>query len=113
VIFQFFVGVYGGYFGAGIGILMLSALAFVGIPEITRMNAVKNVLASTMNGVTAVIFISAGVVVWKYAIAMAIAAIIGGYIGARIARRMKAEYVRAIVISIGFLVAGYAWYKAH
>ena len=113
VFFQFLVGIYGGYFGAGIGILMLSALAFMGIPEIHEMNALKSVLGSTINGVTAVIFAMSGVVVWKYAFVMAIAAIAGGYLGARVSRKMKAEYVRIIVVSIGFLVAGYAWYKAH
>jgi len=54
--FQLLVGIYGGYFGAGIGILMLSSLAFLGIPNIHEMNAVKNILAATMNGISAVIF---------------------------------------------------------
>lgn len=111
VIFQFFVGVYGGYFGAGIGILMLSSLAFVGIPNIHHMNAVKSVLAATMNGITALIFAVSGVIVWKYAIAMAVAASAGGYLGARVARKMKADYVRAIVICIGFAVAAYSWFS--
>ena len=111
IFFQFLVGVYGGYFGAGIGILMLSALAFVGISGIHEMNAVKNVLSSTINGVTAIIFIASGVIVWKYAIIMAIASIAGGYVGARVGRRMKAEYVRMIVVFIGFAVAAYAWFS--
>jgi uncharacterized membrane protein YfcA len=109
VLFQFLVGIYGGYFGAGIGILMLSSLAFMGIPNIHHMNAVKNILAVTMNGITAVIFAVAGVVVWKYAAVMAIAAIAGGYAGARVARRMRPDYVRAIVVCIGFGVAAYSW----
>jgi uncharacterized protein len=109
VFFQFLVGVYGGYFGAGIGILMLSSLAFMGIPDIHEMNAVKNILAATMNGVSAVIFATAGVVAWKYAAIMAIAAIAGGYAGARIARRMKQSWIRAIVVTIGFLVAAWSW----
>jgi len=109
IIFQFFVGVYGGYFGAGIGILMLSSLAFVGIPNIHQMNAVKTVLGGTINGVTAIIFIFAKVIVWKYAWVMALASIAGGYAGARVARRMRAEYVRALVVAIGFGVAAYSW----
>ena len=109
VLFQFLVGVYGGYFGAGIGILMLSALAFAGIPNIHQMNGVKSLLAATINGITVVIFALAGVIVWKYAIVMAVAASCGGYTGARVARRMKAEYVRAIVVAIGFGVAAYSW----
>jgi uncharacterized protein len=109
IFFQFLVGVYGGYFGAGIGILMLSSLAFMGIPNIHHMNAVKNILAVTMNGVTALILGAAGVVVWKYAAIMAVASIVGGYAGARIARRMRPDYVRVIVVSIGFGVAAYSW----
>jgi len=109
VAFQFMVGVYGGYFGAGIGILMLSSLAFVGISEIHQMNAVKTVLGGTINGVTALIFILAKVVVWKYALAMALASIIGGYLGARVALRMQAEYVRVLVVVIGLGVAAYSW----
>jgi uncharacterized membrane protein YfcA len=109
VFFQFLVGVYGGYFGAGIGILMLSSLAFAGIGDIHRMNAVKNILAVAMSGITAVILAFAGVVVWKYAAIMAVATIAGGYIGARVARRMKPDYVRAIVVCIGFAVAAYSW----
>jgi len=111
VVFQFFVGVYGGYFGAGIGILMLSSLAFVGIPNIHQMNAVKSVLAATMNGITAAIFAVSGVIAWKYAIAMAVAASAGGYTGARLARRTKAGYVRAVVVLIGFAVAAYSWWS--
>lgn len=105
VAFQLLVGIYGGYFGAGIGILMLSSLAFLGIPDIHEMNAVKNILAATMNGVSAVIFALAGVVVWKYAAIMAVAAILGGYAGARIARRLNRDVVRGIVVFIGFAVA--------
>jgi len=109
VLFQLLVGIYGGYFGAGIGILMLSALAFLGIPDIHEMNAVKNILAATMNGISAVIFALAGVVVWKYAAIMAVAAILGGYTGARAARRMNREVVRLIVVAIGFVVAAWSF----
>jgi uncharacterized membrane protein YfcA len=107
--FQLLVGIYGGYFGAGIGILMLSSLAFVGIPDIHQMNAVKSILAATMNGVSAIILGAAGAVRWDYAVIMAIAAVAGGYAGARIGRRMRADYVRAIVVAIGFTVAIYSW----
>jgi len=110
VFFQFLVGIYGGYFGAGIGILMLSSLAFMGIENIHEMNAVKNILAASMNGVTLVIFAYSGVIVWKYAAIMAVMTIAGGYAGARIARKTKPEYVRAFVIFIGFAVAIYSWW---
>ena len=110
VFFQFLVGVYGGYFGAGIGILMLSSLAFMGIPDIHRMNAVKSILAAAMNGITVAIFAYSGVVVWHYALVMALAGIAGGFLGARVARRTKPDYVRALVIIIGFAVAAYSFF---
>jgi len=111
VCFQFLVGVYGGYFGAGIGILMLSSLAFVGIPDIHQMNAVKSILAAAMNGTSLVIFLLSGAIVWKYAIAMAVAGSVGGYVGARVARKFKPIIIRAIVILIGFGVAIYSWMR--
>lgn len=110
VFFQFLVGVYGGYFGAGIGILMLSSLAFVGIHDIHEMNAVKTVLAAAMNGVTIVIFALSDAIVWKVGFIMALAAIAGGYIGARVARKMPAPFIRGLVVAIGFGVAAYSWF---
>lgn len=100
--FQFLVALYGGYFGAGIGILMLSALGFMGVGDIHRMNAVKTFLATAINGTAAVAFVNDGLVNWSYAVPMAVTAIAGGYAGARVARRMPASYVRYAVIAIGF-----------
>lgn len=111
VFFQLLVGIYSGYFGAGSGILMLSSLAFMGIGSIHETNAIKNTLGATMNGITAVIFAFSGVIVWKFAVPMALTAILGGYAGARVSRRMKAEYIRAIVVAIGFAVAAYSWWS--
>jgi uncharacterized protein len=108
---QFVIAVYGGYFGAGIGILMLSVLPFMGTENIHQTNAAKTVLAAVINGVTVVIFIIEGVVVWHYALAMAVAAIIGGYLGAHFARRLPAIYVRVLVIVIGFSLGGYYLWK--
>jgi uncharacterized membrane protein YfcA len=90
---------------------MLSSLAFAGISDIHGMNAVKSILAATMNGITALILAWAGVVMWKYAAVMAIASVAGGYAGARVARRMRPDYVRAVVVSIGFGVAAYSWWR--
>ena len=110
ILAQFLIAVYGGYFGAGIGILMLSALPFMGIDDIHRVNGVKTVLASVINGVSVGIFVARDAVVWKYALAMAGAAVVGGYVGARTARRMPARYVRWAVVVIGFgLAAYYFW----
>jgi hypothetical protein len=108
--FQFLVAVYGGYFGAGIGILMLTALGLMGLQNIHQANAVKTLLASAINGVSVVIFVYYRLVEWRYAGVMAVAAIAGGYAGARVARRLPAVYARWAVIAIGFGLAGYyAW----
>lgn len=111
IFFQFLVGVYGGYFGAGIGILMLTSLSFLGLPDIHTMNGLKSVLGFLMNAVASVVFLSEGAVVWKYAAVMAVASMLGGYAGARFAKRLPQSYVRAIVIAVGFGVAGYSFYK--
>jgi uncharacterized membrane protein YfcA len=116
---QFFIAVYGGYFGAGIGILMLSALGFMGVGDINRMNAVKTFLAATINAASVVVFVQSKdenqdpLVNWHYAIPMAIAAIIGGYAGARIARRLPASVVRYAVIVIGFGLAAYYFIRQY
>lgn len=109
--FQFAVSVYGGYFGAGIGILMLSSLALMGVGDMHRMNALKTVLAGCINGVSVVIFVNDGKVNWEYALPMALAAILGGYLGAAAAVRVKPRYVRWAVICIGFSLAGYYFFR--
>jgi uncharacterized membrane protein YfcA len=107
VLFQFLVSVYGGYFGAGIGILMLSGLALMGLADIHQMNALKSLLAVGINGVSAAVFVLEGKVVWEYAPAMAGAAVVGGYLGAHFGRRIPAVFVRWFVIVVGFGLAGY------
>lgn len=111
LVFQFGVAVYGGYFGAGIGILMLSALAMMGMADIHVMNALKSWLGSCINGVAVVVFIVGGRVDWPLAIAMAIAGAIGGYGGASIARRLDRNLVRRLVVAIGFALAAMFFYR--
>lgn len=103
--YQLLVGVYGGYFGAGIGILMLAVLGMMGLQNIHQMNGLKNILGSTINGVASVYFIYAGLIDWPAAGLMAVGAIIGGYGAAGIARRMGQVMVRRLVIAIGFAMA--------
>ncbi|HUY91330.1 MAG TPA: sulfite exporter TauE/SafE family protein [Pirellulales bacterium] len=110
MVFQLLVAVYGGYFGAGIGILMLSALAMMGLGDIHRMNALKTLLGSCINGVAVVVFVAGGKVNWRYALVMAAAAIVGGYFGAHFARRLDRNLVRRTVVSIGFVLAAYYFY---
>ncbi|HXD88578.1 MAG TPA: sulfite exporter TauE/SafE family protein [Urbifossiella sp.] len=102
VAFQFLIGIYGGYFGAGIGILMITTLTFMGVGDIHRVNAVKTFLAATINGASVIVFIDFDLVRWPFAAAMVPSAILGGYLGARVARRLPARYVRYAVIAIGF-----------
>jgi uncharacterized membrane protein YfcA len=111
VIFQFFVAVYGGYFGAGIGVLMLSSLGLMGIGDIYRMNGVKTVLAACINGVSVIVFVWEGKVEWRYALPMALTAIVGGYFGARVGRLLPRSLVRWLVILVGFGLAAYYFAK--
>jgi len=100
--YQFLVAVYGGYFGAGIGILMLAALGLMGLSDIHQMNGLKNILGSATNMVAATYFVFAGMVDWPSAALMAAGAIIGGYGAAGIARKIGQKAVRRIVIVTGF-----------
>jgi uncharacterized membrane protein YfcA len=111
IVFQFFVAVYGGYFGAGIGILMLSALSLMGFNDIHQMNALKTLLAVCINSVSVLLFVWYGKVIWEYGLAMAVAAILGGYLGAAGARRMNRAVVRSIVIAIGLSLSAYYFVK--
>jgi len=111
IVFQFLVAVYGGYFGAGIGILMLSSLGLMGLGDIHRMNALKTFLAACINGISVAWFVFKDAVDWRFALVMAVAAVGGGYLGARVARRLDRNLVRWIVIAIGFGLAGYFFYE--
>lgn len=101
LLFQFGVAVYGGYFGAGIGILMLAALGFMGFTNIHRMNGLKNWGGLCINVVAAATFALGGFVDWPVAVAMATGALAGGYAGSRLAQRVPQAWVRRAVVVIG------------
>ena len=103
--YQFLVSVYGGYFGAGVGILMLAALGFMGLGNIHRMNGLKNWGGLCMNAVAATMFAFTRFVHWPIALAMAAGAVSGGYLGSRVAQRVPQGLVRGAVVVIG-LVSG-------
>lgn len=105
LVYQFLVSIYGGYFGAGVGILMLAALGFMGLRNIHRMNGLKNWGGLCMNAVAAIMFAFSSLVNWPLAVAMAVGAMAGGYIGSRTAQRVPQEFVRSSVVIIG-LVSG-------
>ncbi|MDT4895676.1 MAG: uncharacterized protein QOH25_753 [Acidobacteriota bacterium] len=114
IIFQFFSSIYGGYFGAGNGILMLAALGLLGLSDIHRANGIKNFLGICINSAAVAGFIVYKLVYWPDALLMAVAAIAGGYFGASTARRMGRVFVRRTVITIG-LVIGFVmlWRLGH
>jgi len=116
-VLQFVVAVYGGYFGAGIGILMLAVLGALGLGDIHRLNAVKNVLATVINGAAAGLFAAGSFfgsqdVSWGHAAIMAVAAVLGSFAGAGVARRLPAPFVRRGVALIGFVLAAYYFWPS-
>lgn len=110
---QFVVAIYGGYFGAGIGILMLAILAFSGLPNLNAMNGVKNALSVAINGVALVPFILARIIDWPVALLMAVFALIGGYAGSRFFRLVPSRVTRALVIALGVAMTSYFFLRAH
>lgn len=105
------VCVYIGYFGAGAGFLMMSALAVFGIEEINRINAIKVVTTTLANGIAVVTFVVRGQVEWRYCLLMMVTAAIGGYIGARVSRKLDGRIVRAMVVVIGLGMAAYFFWR--
>lgn len=101
LILQFGVAVYGGYFGAGIGILMLATMGLLGLHHIHEMNAIKTVLASLINIVAAAYFIFAGLVLWPQAAVMTLGAALGYFLGSHMAQKISQQQVRNIVGVIG------------
>jgi uncharacterized membrane protein YfcA len=104
---QFAIGVYGGYFGAGAGILMLAVLGFMGLSNIHQMNGLKNWGGMCMNFVAATMFAVGGIVDWPVAGAMAVGGLLGGYGGSRLAQRIGQQPVRRAIVTIGF--AAFVW----
>jgi uncharacterized membrane protein YfcA len=104
---QLVIALYGGYFGGGIGILMLATLGLMGMQNIHEMNAVKTLLAACINGVAVVTFVLAGAVVWGPALVMIAGSLVGGYGGAAFARRLDPRVVRWFVIAVGVVMTVY------
>ena len=102
--FQFLVALYGGYFGAGMGILMLAALGLIGLTDMHEMNGLKNLLAICINGVAAVYFALAGAVDWPAVAVMAVTSILGGLAGAKLAHKLGRKFVRGAVVAIGVVM---------
>lgn len=110
---QLAIGIYGGYFGAGIGILMLSGLGLMGLTNIHQMNGLKSVLGTAINGIAVVIFVAEGKVVWPYALSMMATSVFGGFLAAHFSRQIPGKFVRWFVIAIGFLLSAYFFWQRY
>ncbi|WP_207456898.1 sulfite exporter TauE/SafE family protein [Azospirillum sp. SYSU D00513] len=104
---QFLIAIYGGYFGGGIGILILATLGVFGMTDLHAMNGLKSLVSGLLNLVAVIAFIVGGVVHWPEAIAMTVAAIAGGYAGASVARRIPPPLLRKFVIAVGVAMTAY------
>jgi uncharacterized membrane protein YfcA len=109
----FLVALYGGYFGAGIGILMIGALSFISRGDIRHVVALKNFLTLCMRGMAVFVLVLQGNVNWKYGAPMAVGGLIGGYIGGMISHRANRTLVRSVVIAIGFAASAYFFWKLY
>ncbi len=105
MIAQVCVAIYGGYFGAGMSIMMLSILALIGMTDILEMSAMTSLLSLAINGVAGIFFACAGLVYWPFALAMALGAVVGGYGAAGVARRIGKVAIRRFVIFMGITIA--------
>jgi uncharacterized membrane protein YfcA len=105
------ISIYGGYFGGGQGLMMLAALTLAGRTDIHRMNALKSALSALVNGVAVAIFAVAGAVQWLPACVMIAGAVVGGYGGARIARRVEPKRVRPVVVALGWVLTAAFFYR--
>jgi len=111
LLFQFAVAIYGGYFGAGIGILMLATLGVIGLSHIHEMNVLKTILGSLINLVAAAWFIWSGLIDWPRAGMMTIGALLGYFLGSHFAQRIPQKRVRQIITLIGFILSVVTFYE--
>jgi uncharacterized membrane protein YfcA len=107
IVFLFPIAIYGGYFGGGIGIMILAAFRLYGLTDIHAMNGIKTLLSATLNFIASLVFIVAHDVYWRPTLIMMAAGILGGLVGPYIARRMKPAVIRGIVIAVGVVMTAY------
>src|SRR5579884_4130955 len=110
---QAVAAVYIGYFGAGVGIVMLALLAMMGMENIHSMNGLKTLLATCGNAMAVIVFIFARAVFWKQALLMIVGGALGGYAGAWYAQKMRPQHVRFVVIAIGYSMTVYFFWRVY
>ena len=108
---QFLVALYGGYFGAGIGILLLSSLGLLGMTDLQRANGFKNLLATTMKGVAVVYFVVKGVLIWPVAVVMAVGSTLGGYATGILVQKVSGRTLRWIVVAVGVAMGASMFFR--
>jgi uncharacterized protein len=104
-LFQFVVAVYGGFFGAGMGILTLAALSIQGVEDMQELNALKNLTSAVNYTVAAATFVIAGAISWPHTLVMLVAALLGGYAGAALARSLPSRWLKRLVVVVGATLA--------
>ncbi|HEV7521562.1 MAG TPA: sulfite exporter TauE/SafE family protein [Candidatus Angelobacter sp.] len=107
---QFLLGIYGGYFGGAVGIMMMAVWSVIGLTDIRRMNAIKVVLVAAANTIAVLCFAFAGSIAWRQTLVMLLAAAVGGYLGARIALRLSRSQIRIGISVINFLITAVFFY---
>lgn len=101
------IGVYGGYFGAGMGILMTAELSLLGLRDMHSINALRSVLTMLINAVAVTLYVIAATVAWRPAVIMILGGVLGGYAGAAVARRADPRHVRRFVVFIAWGMTAY------
>ena len=104
LVIQFVVAIYGGYFGGAMGIIMLAVYSLFGLTNLNAMNAMKALLAGVINAISVVLFAAAGKVAWTETVVALVTAVLGGYLGARVARKMKPAHLRLGIVAISVTV---------
>ena len=112
-IFLFLAAIYGGYFGGGLGIVLLALLGALGMTDIHAMNAFKTVLSAAVNGPPVLVFVIAKVVYWPQAVLMIAGFVAGGYLGGHYGQRLPQLWVRAFVMLVGIGMTAYFFVKAY
>jgi uncharacterized membrane protein YfcA len=106
------VSLYGGYFNGGLGVLLLALLALLGQTNLNAMNGLKNLLSAALGAIAVALYAAGGIVLWREGLLMMAGATAGGYLGARVARRVPAPWLRAGVIATGLVMAAVFFLRA-
>ncbi len=108
---EWVVAIYGGFFGAGLGVMLMASLSMLGVHDMQLNNALKNLLGAVINSVAVIVFAVLGVVSWPHTLIAFVGAVAGGLAGARLARRLSEVWLRRIVIAVGLVLSAYYFWR--